>query len=233
MRAISKSIVALALLAGPWIGSRAATITNDLTGTPQPMVSGPYQYANGDVGTFSSQSNYLIDAATGVATEYAPALNVGDSLGATITETEPLTILGNSQNAGVILNLFNAQNGVTVTGPLSLTFYNNGVAVSPPTGWTVLTPQSQPVNGFDAIFSSSGDSANFIFNQIVWSSIVSSILDCTSGYCNNVESTQLIAPGGMSVQTYAYSNPVPLPASAWLMLSALGGLGFIVKSRNT
>ena len=204
----------LAALAQPR-ATEAATVTYNLTGgaaQPCPTCSAP-----GD-DDYSVNLSPVLSGFT---------LNVGDRIDGTVTLSTPLTIPAATGWNGVVLFLLlpgstaNSMNSVTYTD--SVSFYDNGQQVTPPTLWA-------PIQGTTTALLlgavTAGASGALTFDKLTFDSTITGLTDQNNNPLNSVN-----VPGLPTFLT-AISHPVPLPATAWLLLSGIAAIGVATRTHR-
>jgi hypothetical protein len=149
-------------------------------------------------------------------------LSVGDTINGTVTLSTPLTVPAGAGFNGVTLLLAAPGPGYTVNYTDRISFYDNGEPVSPPGQWGDI---QGPTGALILGASSSGPSAAFTFDKLTFDSTIAGLLDPNN---NSINSVNL----GITVPSLdAVVDPVPLPATAWLLLSGIAALGVSARTR--
>jgi hypothetical protein len=125
-----------------------------------------------------------------------------------------------------VLLLFPVANGVTYTD--SISFYDNGQQVVPP---VVPPTQWGAVQGTTTALIlgalTSGPSAAFTFDKLAFDSTITGLTDQNNNPINSV-SVPAFPPFLNAIAT-----PVPLPATAWLLLSGIAAIGVGTRARRS
>jgi hypothetical protein len=231
MNAILKWLAALVLLSGPICGSLvyADTVVYD-------TITGNYLPAGGGSGNWwGYHSNY--NEADVVGVQFTATVTGIISAIETSMYAAP-SALGAAQPGPAVLGIYTDNSGMvgSLVEGLSITInaqpnlfasasYNAGATLNAGQEYWIVTPSSVPGGYFlwDDMTSSTGQTSNWFYTATTGTSgSLTSSLYSPSYY---EDSTAL---HGLQV-TMA---PVPLPASAWLMLSGLGSLGALAHKKR-
>lgn len=163
----------------------------------------------------------LTDASTGFTTEPGFVLNVGDTISGTVSLDHPFTVP--SSSSGLIgVSLFTTPSD-TIHDTESVTLSDAGIPVS-------LAGSAGFVGG-NGVQAGEFSAANpsFTFDQINFSTTIDSIVNADS---QSVSSVTLSSSVPMDLAVIWEPAPVPLPSSAWLMVSGLVGLVAMARRRK-
>jgi hypothetical protein len=167
----------------------------------------------------------LVDASTGLSSLPGFTLNVGDTIDGTVTLSTPLTVPAGAGGNGVVL-LIAGDGKTTFNYTDSLSFYDNGVQVAPPSQWSNFNSEKGAL--VPAAFSFSlAPTPAFTFDQLAFEATVTGMLDQNNNPINTVNLGTFVDP-----VLQADVNPVPLPATVWLLLSGIGGLAAVLAKRK-
>jgi hypothetical protein len=176
-------------------------------------------------GTAIENTVALTNSGTGQKSLSGFTVDVGDSIDGTITLSTPMTVPAGNSGSELLIQLLGIGNSTpgTIYYNESLTFYNNGLEVAPPSQWTHF-------GGSGGVYSlgttSTAPTPAFSFNEIVFDSTITSILG-PSGSASSATLTTYSPE-----LTVTGFTPVPLPAAAWLMLCGLSGIGALTRKKR-
>jgi hypothetical protein len=197
------------------------TVTDDLTGTPQSL--------QGLLNPGFQQTDLPLDsAATGRNQLPSLTVNVGDTFTGSVDFSGPVSIpAGVPGDTEVFLQLYeNTGSSTDLDGyTASIQYFKNGVQVTPPA--SIGGTSSNACCGYVGfnVDLNSGNSA-FTFDQLLYNVTITSI-SSTTGHT-------LVEGSSAPFLGFEAFNPaaVPLPASAWLLVSGLSGMGVLARQRR-
>ena len=223
------ALAALVVVVSP---ANAAMVTLNLTGDTSSLSISNNALTNYD---WSQGIIYLTNTATGTNQIPGFTLSPGDTITGTVTLNDSLTVPSGDTLTNISVYPGTGTPYMTYYEQY-VTFYNNGMQVLPPTGYTVFGGSSGAlVLGGQAYNPSPTVTPSVTFDEIIFNAYITGIWD--NGLQQYIPSeTFPDGTPGLSYSTLNAVTPVPAPGSYVLLLSGfvlLGGLAFRKKSAIT
>jgi len=220
---VLKRAFSLVLLSAASIAS-AETHTFNLLGNTNNIAIYNGNYVSPPNLPYTSGWLNLSDAATGLNSISGFTFNVGDSINGTVALNQSLVVPGGASWSSFGVNLGWMAEGTSSVdfSPRSITFFDKGVQVSPPSTFSMFIGSggALSIGGY----TTAGPVASFQFDKIAFNTVVSHIFDANG---------QSIASGATDTSTpkltYTVTSPVPEPTSAFLLIFGLGILALAKK----
>jgi len=216
--------IAAAMMSNP---SHANTISYSLTADTSNFYTTTEGIYTGATYNFNTYS--LINAATG-AGDPAIDVAVGDTINGTVHLNNSVTMSSSNPYNEIAIELQGATAEVyAVESDAFFSYYENGALVSLPAGFTTVSGSS---GFFDIGEDIVGSIPSFTFDTIVFSVEINALYGLSDDGLQEIQSGSLAADAPTLVVTdYAEPSAVPEPATRWLLLLGLAGLGMLARKK--